>query len=1308
MIPLLSLVLGACSPGTVDTVQPNAVAKSALDGEWFWRHTVSDVPYGTAATFLGAQGPLERIRWEIEEDLLLGYRAYPHVDASGADDGATPVVAFPILDQFDIRRGYDRTTGEESNVVEENRERPWYDREYLRVDWSTNVAQGSLLLAGLPVEVSSWVTGDDRAADAPQFDDSDGDGTIDSLMLTQHALVAPDTVTYPGYGDLPVCLFFGQAAHECGPSEVGITHSFVRVDTRAPVAGLPYDDHHMQTFGFFSTERLAYDRGYGLVEPNRVRYADRHPLWAQTIRTDALGHALCTVDDRTAPCELFSVDDHPVPAEIPVLEREVRPIVYHPSLDFPDDLRPVMGEVAAAWNEPLRDAINGQRYWACLDAGGRPNDCHALEDPDLQAFVWCPNNPSLPGDPAVCGTDHTGPQRRPDGLGDPVRVGDLRYHLAVVVHDPQLSSPYGYGPSAADPSGSALPLADGDLPLGAGEIVSGNAFLYEHVLDRVSHQVADLVQLLNGEISPDAYVDGEDLTAWVQAANQGTGAALAGHTYGLPGTWSQDAVAERMALISNGFAGRIAPELAGLQRPSSPAAFRDWLDQAGDAIDRSGVFGAGAAEADANFGALLASPFDELAWTDETIGGTGFDPAATPADALSGRSPFDLVDPRNQAEREAWRVLAGQQAVDLDEGTDAAFSDGALLGLARDYARRGLAYDEIVQDVRLNSFREVMLHEIGHTLGLRHNFSGSFDAFNFRPEYWALRDDGHMAPRHVDPETDAEIDGRIREFQYSTVMDYPGSRNVGWAGLGHYDAAAVKFGYAGLVEVLTAVPETPAISGLPNADGISFISAYASSNVLPSVILSYTSGAILDLHYTDYPALAGDLQARADVPLSRLVPTIDDSGSFGDGLVIGEGQGAGVLRAGMPAVPYRFCSDEYALGITCARFDEGADPYESVSFLIERYWNDYLLSNFARQRYGYSDGGYVNRLDDRIFEPLRDWERYYALFHGIFDVDHDPYAQAFFTADKGWGGWTAATDASFRFLTQVITRPEPGPHAMVRRPDGVDVLSPGVGDDEDAVPLIAGAYFESDWDSDSGYFWYEHQARVGTYWDRMLALYSLSNTASFSFLGYDTATDPRRYAIGFQDLYRDPLAMLLGRLVADDVGALAPVRLADGSLAYPDPLRPDQAWPPAGAQRVAPATYWLVRYDADLFGLALMAHGYDRTFLNRARVYVDGGADAIEPGPDQALVSFTDPRSGKTFTAWSFPWTDDAGEPVRAGDGSPVELGASARMLAKAQGLADRCADAALPEDEVAAACTELDRFTADLDLHLDMYASFQ
>ncbi|MEQ1568015.1 MAG: zinc-dependent metalloprotease, partial [Myxococcota bacterium] len=747
------------------------------------------------------------------------------------------------------------------------------------------------------------------------------------------------------------------------------------------------------------------------------------------------------------------------------------------------------------------------------------------------------------------------------------------------------------------------------------------------------------------------------------------------------GPWTEAEVAARLAKMNSAWAPLAQPYLAPLGRPA-PGQFDGWLRAATAAVDASGAFGAGAAEARANFDQLLASPYGALAWTELTLGQAGYDPAEV--DGVDG-SPFAALDPSLAAEREAARVLAGRHAVCLDP--EATFSDATLVGLARDYARRGLSYDEIVADVRKNSFREVMLHEIGHTLGLRHNFGGSYDAFNFRPEYWALRADGDMGPRHTDPETSAEVDGRIREFQYSAVMDYPGSRNVGWVGLGHHDEAAVKFGYGELVEVLTQVPEAPAIEGLPNVDGISFVAAYASSNVLPSVLLNYTSGEYLELHYTDYPAMAGDLEARDDVPLAHLTPTIGEGGGFGDGLVVADTRGG--VAAGMPAVPYRFCGDEFAVGMTCARFDEGADPYEVLAFYQERYWNDYLLTNFARQRYGFGDSdAYVARMQDRIFEPLRTWERYYALFHGLFAVDTDPWAAEYFAADRGWGGWTAGTDETFRLLVKVVTRPEAGPHAEVTRPDGVVVLSPTYSSGT-SIPLVQGAYYESEWDYDSGYYWFDKQLRVGTYFDRMLALQTLTDTTSYDYLGYDTASDPRQYAIGFQDLYRDPLAVTLGRLAADDVGALAPVLTGEAELLFPDPLSPGDPWPPPKSTQVAPALYWLSRFDADLFGLALLDHGYDRTFLNRARIYLDGTGEAPTPGPDQEVVTYHHPATGKTYVAWSFP------------DADGVELGASARMLAKANALAARC-----PTD--AAACVELDRFTTDLDLHVEMYDEFQ
>lgn len=1312
MIARLALLfaLPACSPGAVVTVQPNAIPKSAFEGEWYWRRTIEEVPYGTAVSFVGAQDALERVRFDVEEDRLVVRRATPVVDDAGAEPGA-PLLVFPITDQFDIRRAYDPTTGEESNVVQEDRERPWYDRDFVRVDFSTDLSGAPFDLAGTALTVSAWVQGDDRRADAPQLDDSDGDGTIDSLIVTQHALAAPDLTTIPGWGDVPTCFLYGEAEHDCEPAELGVLHSFVRLGDRAPYAGEVQDDERMSTFGYFTSDRLAYDRDYGLLEPNHVRWTNRHPIWAASYRTDDRGQVLCRAHHEQRPCGEWSAADSPTPVELPYSERTIRPIVYHAGPDLPADLSDVVADAVAEWNEPLRDAVNGARVWECLDDGGSERACAALVDPDLEIFRFCPHNPSVAGDPEWCSTDHTGPEGRPDGVGDPIRIGDLRYHLVEVVPDPALSSPFGYGPSAADPTGTRIPLADGRiLELGGGEIVSANAFVYGYVLDRVATQVADLVALLNGDIAPDAFAEGADVTAWLEAVRAGDTAAFVGTTDGV-GPWTEDQVRARAAEISNGFAPVIRPLTSQLPRPRSPAELRAFLEAGDGALAASGVFGAGAAQLGAAWDGMVGSEAAQLAWSPDAVAALGYAPATDP-DAL-GATPFDLVSADEAARRHAGRVTAGEHALDLDDG---AFTDSTLLGLARDYARRGLSREEILVDVRHHVFREVLSHELGHTLGLRHNFAGSTDAFNYRPEYWALRQDGAMGPRHVDPETRAEVDGRIREVQYSTVMDYPGARNVGWAGLGHYDRAAIKFGYGRLVEVLTAVPTTAVVPGLPNDTAIAYQAAYASSTVLPSPLLFANDGSMPAIHYTDWPAIAGDLEARTDVPYRHLHPTIEASGGFTDGL---ETDATAAGPAGLPAVPYRFCSDEFAVGINCARFDEGADPYEQISFLLERYWNDYLLTNFARQRYGFGDSAvYVGRLQDRTFEPLHDWLRYYALFHGLFDADHDPGYAAFLVDDRGWGGWTAATDESLRFLMQVVTRPEPGPHAAVVRPDGTTALAPVYSGGDAEIDLVAGAWFESEWDQDGGYHWYERQERIGTYYDRMLALLALTNTASTGFLGYDTAIDPRKYALGFQDLYRDPLHRWLAALASDRVDLLAPARTADGTLVYPDPLRPDRPWPPADTELVEPATYWLVRYDAALLGTTLLEHGYDRSFLDRARLYVEGSSDAVTPPPGTETVSYTDPEGGGTFTAWSFPMTDASGDPLLR-RGEPVELGLGAAMVRRTRHLADLCEGAVVPDgvdpadpDAVAlardAACVERRQALADLDLTVSLLAEAQ
>src|SRR2546428_5927287 len=110
---VLTLVAACAAPPQQRVaVQADALAKSDLDGIWYFRQTVIGVPYTTGFTFIGEQGDneMEKIRWDIQEEVVTARRSYEFVkwsekgepsQGSGPYLGA-PVAAFKIKTHFDI------------------------------------------------------------------------------------------------------------------------------------------------------------------------------------------------------------------------------------------------------------------------------------------------------------------------------------------------------------------------------------------------------------------------------------------------------------------------------------------------------------------------------------------------------------------------------------------------------------------------------------------------------------------------------------------------------------------------------------------------------------------------------------------------------------------------------------------------------------------------------------------------------------------------------------------------------------------------------------------------------------------------------------------------------------------------------------------------------------------------------------------------------------------------------------------------------------------------------------------------------
>jgi hypothetical protein len=153
-LPLAALLLSACAgQGDIDRVQPDALDKSIFfnaDGtprKFYYRQTITAVPPTSAFNFEGMMGDMAKVRFLITEANLIGFRAYDYAIGSqnpttGGDNNMdTPVLVYKILSHFDVKREYNPGTGEETNVISENdKDRPWSQRQYMRVDWSMNLA----------------------------------------------------------------------------------------------------------------------------------------------------------------------------------------------------------------------------------------------------------------------------------------------------------------------------------------------------------------------------------------------------------------------------------------------------------------------------------------------------------------------------------------------------------------------------------------------------------------------------------------------------------------------------------------------------------------------------------------------------------------------------------------------------------------------------------------------------------------------------------------------------------------------------------------------------------------------------------------------------------------------------------------------------------------------------------------------------------------------------------------------------------------------------------------------------------------
>ena len=1318
MVGAVALAAGCAEERSpINHVQAGAIDKGFFvgiladptdDPEFYMRTTVVDVAAGAGADELFTATDamtLVRVRWEITESQLIARLTYEEIqDTDHAGRRRVPngqiVAAYAITKHFDVQRDYNPQTGEELNVVVENdTDRPWYARESMRVDWSKNLITDAYTLDtlskigiydGIKYEPVAYYVSDPKSPDAWVIDRARG-----YFDVTTKAWASPQVIHDPDWGDIPACQFIGSYPRvSCNPSELTLRQAYLKVQDNDYEA-LDFDGNRMDMFGFFSSDRYGYDRRYGMIDDKWHRFASRWNIWEKSHAKPVVAFAdktpvgldphrdvdkngtedECEEVGRGSKCDTFRGE-----CTIPLRDRKVKTTPWYVNDGFPEELFTGTRKALDEWSDAIRVAVVAGRLAECRRTGD--TDCEATmgwpgrwaddfvppvgsatpaEVPPV--FVLCHNPVDPTKDDPACGPETTRP-----------RVGDLRYNLVNLIQSPQVASPWGISMDAEDPL--------------TGEKIAASVNQWGAILDRAAATLVDLLGLLNGEIDPTKYIAGQNVSEWVKANK----------LEGLGRNWMSE---EELKSRQNALTPQaLAPYALGAggkkQIVQNPTLRRK--NRAKALLD-AGRMGPGNNVLGKRLTTLKGSQIEAAMVTPSVAQAAGFDPTAPVTKAAITRgSPFGRMNPtvrRNFAKSERAQ-RASRHGCRL-EATEPDY----LIGLAKvatklfppadpkDPKAVNDRRDQVYLWARQEFSNGVFAHEMGHTVGLRHNFAASFDSLNYRPQYWQLRTrngtataicpdgttDGSLCigPRWRDPISKDEIDGNIGRYATTSVMDYPGDQNHDQLLLGKYDRAAMRFGYGDVVDVwakpdwrvkgagadkrrayeLTAFATSPGLFGVFDFPPVDPADAYAHIHYSQ---YQKEFGMLVDCKADSSPdAIFG--QKCGEQPLD-VVDYRDMSDFVADPALASYSWAnahAAVDAQGRVRRGYMFSSDEFADtgNVPSFLYDAGADAYEQVRFLEAAYENRYILDSFRRNRVEFNSDDVMMRTQAHYLDAIQSIAKTFA-FGAI--LDGDPTAPSTdFMADGNYGALGMASTVAFDLFARIMTRPEPGkfcdgtsPDCVYTQPEGVDlplfgadsVPYPGYQYDFQ-LPLGAGRYVHNDFDYSKGYWWADYQTQVGTYYDKVWATYYLAEAFdSFVSSSKEDFTDGRYKNVSFATVYPEQVRRLFANALTGDAAAFAPWVAMDAVPNQTPNATPEYpTWHDASslgtrqsnAKVVDPNYSFNEQLYAMVWGAIYFPTNWSLSWINDARITALSGEQITWPASETYV--FVDPKSGTTYRA---------------------------------------------------------------------------
>lgn len=1283
-VAIAMLALSACAQqvGDIDRTQPNKVDKSLFEGEWYLRHTVADVPPATGFTVAGFMTDAERITWEIQEDFLIARRAVENVD--GVQEGrqdewrtdgdglerafeGSIVAAYRIQGHFDVQRAYSTATGEQQNVLVENySDRPWNQREFMRVDWSTNLAS--------EVQLYDMTLLGENYSFAPvsyyvQETETDNPDRVlltdDYMEITNKWSVRAREFYYGGeYGYIPYCWLSDTG--DCAEEVIKVKTSIMkRTADRDMYEPRQYTDVNNKKFQIFRTERIEHSDQYGSPYPSRRQYAILFNLW----------------------------DD----ARKPMAQRKLRPIKYYLGPNFPREDEAVMWAVrksAHDWNGVFESLVTELGYQL---------------DESEDAFILCEDNPVREDSPEVCRQlvthDYDG-----DDIVEVVRdvrdvtrngyiaTGDLRFNQINMILQTS-----GFG--------SVLGFAQFSSDLETGENLNSTVTMLYPNQEWAIARMVDWFQLLNGDLPLEEWISGQHVRDAIAENKEQI------HPEDVI-TPARKNVVVGAPIFDLQAARAINPKYADIKDRLAKYDLEDVKMRVKERIENVRERGGPAIHA-----ARVAQIRDAMGPGYETLlrETVRQDAAGLPPE-MQGELPDELMNQmsfltstpqeRRRQARGFYRFLSKNNILHADM-----IAGVGNIPMYAPLAQRfkGASRAEIFAYIRPQYWYFVFAHEIGHDIGLEHNFAATTDALNFSEKYWLEKARlGYVPEYMVDPEVRKEkyeANQTLRASSFTTLMDYvpyeitrdlnpagldPEHSGNDWTtGLGSADYAAIFYAYGNLVQVFDEdrIPDT---YDWKADDG----NEYRIDVDKGSVQFDREIGKkVNEFHYTYYPnfayANAAEPRVKLNVDGSLGYDGVSVDGEeltddnveqhqdviFTAAIALARGRRyvpeSEVERQDLIEVPFRTCNNYIEGSVEwCNMHDFGVDMWERVD--NDRGYRDfaYYSTHFSREAnawYTPTYYSYISTVYDFDFKlnQHKHWINRALIenrpFHEFWYVDETGGLDGFFASLETLEYWQ-------QFMASE-TMPDRGYRVVMRRnadgeleevPNGAtigastpvlekaryylnrdrmwfepmdqyneDELDRSVSIDFD---LGKARYSRSEYDPELGYNYFWRAVRYGNWISKLIAVEMASDPYT-NIIGADTGADAS-YALNLATLFQGEVFRTLAgyvsenpSLYADGVNFVGDTPRFRGLLSAYEQVLPSPFSNPYSDAYVMPAESFTSRSYATIESTFLFDLSFNNPYAEAMNVMILGEDRAIPEGMVEGVdyLQVHDTRSANVY-----------------------------------------------------------------------------